>query len=75
MQWLETCNYIVLKSIIYKETYLKSLRNSFKKLYPDKIPMAERLLVGNYNNVKDIHKRPMAKFTQDIAKQLKLISD
>ncbi len=64
---------LVLKSIIYNETYLKSLRNSFKRLYPNKIPMAERLLVGNYTNVKDIHKRPMAKFTQDIAKQLKLI--
>ena len=35
--------------------------------------MAERLLVGNYTRSKDIHKRPMTKFTQDIAKQLKLI--
>lgn len=66
---------LILKSIIYNETYLKSLRNSFKKLYPNKIPMVERLLVGNYNDVKDIHKRPMAKFSQDIAKQLKLISE
>jgi hypothetical protein len=64
---------LVLKSIIYNENYLKSLRNSFTKLYPNKIPMAERLLVGNYTRVKDIHKRPMSKFTQDIAKQLKLI--
>lgn len=64
---------LVLKSIIYNENYLKSLRNSFKKLYPNKIPMAERLLVGNYTRTKDIHKRPMSKFTQDIARQLKLI--
>lgn len=64
---------LVLKSIIYNENYLKSLSNSFTKLYPNKIPMAERLLVGNYTRVKDIHKRPMSKFTQDIAKQLKLI--
>jgi hypothetical protein len=64
---------LVLKSIIYNENYLKSLRNSFTKLYPNKIPMAERLLVGNYTSVKDIHKRPMSKFTQDIARQLKLI--
>jgi hypothetical protein len=64
---------LVLKSIIYNENYLKSLRNSFTKLYPNKIPMAERLLVGNYTRVKDIHKRPMSKFTQDIARQLKLI--
>ncbi|SHK60185.1 HNH endonuclease [Maribacter aquivivus] len=64
---------LILKSIIYNEKYLKSLRYSFGKLYPDKIPMAERLLVGNYTRVKDIHKRPMSKFTQDIARQLKLI--
>lgn len=64
---------LVLKSIIYNESYLKSLRNSFKKLYPNKIPMAERLLVGNYTRTKDIHKRPMSKFTQDIARQLKII--
>lgn len=64
---------LVLKSIIYNKTYLKSLRESFKKLYLDKTPMAERLLVGNYTREKDIHKRPMSKFTQDIAKQLKLI--
>ena len=64
---------LVLKSLIYNENYLRSLQKSFKKLYPDKIPMVERLLVGNYTKTKDIHKRPMSKFTQDIAKQLKLI--
>jgi hypothetical protein len=64
---------LVLKSIIYNQNYLNSLRNSFKTLYPNKIPMAERLLVGNYTRVNDIHKRPMSKFTQDIARQLKLI--
>lgn len=64
---------LVLKSVIYNENYLKTLKNSFTKLYPNKIPMAERLLVGNYTGVKDIHKRPMSKFTQDIARQLKLI--
>ena len=64
---------LILKSMIYKESYLKSLKISFKKLYPNKMPMVERLLVGNYTDEKDIHKRPMAKFTQDIARQLKLI--
>ena len=64
---------LVLKSLIYNENYLKSLKKSFRKLYPNKIPMAERLLVGNYTEQKDIHKRPMSKFTQDIAKQLKII--
>ncbi|MFC0777894.1 hypothetical protein [Flavobacterium sp. HJSW_4] len=64
---------IVLKSMIYNRAYTDSLRRSLEKLYHDKSPMIERLLVGNYLDEKDIHKRPMAKFIQDIAKQLKLI--
>ena len=59
--------------MIYNQKYLEGLRYSFKKLYRDKIPMVERLLVGNYTNEKDIHKRPMSKFTMDLARQLKLI--
>lgn len=64
---------LVLKSMIYNKTYTDVLRASLVKLYRDKAPMLERLLAGNYTNEKDIHKRPMAKFTQDIAKQLGLI--
>jgi hypothetical protein len=64
---------LILKSMIYNQKYLEGLRYSFKKLYRDKIPMVERLLVGNYTNEKDIHKRPMSKFTMDLARQLKLI--
>jgi hypothetical protein len=64
---------LILKSMIYNKEHLKSLQNSFKKLYPNRIPMVERLIVGNYIDPKEIHKRPLSKFTQDIAKQLKLI--
>ncbi|AZA93617.1 Uncharacterised protein [Chryseobacterium nakagawai] len=64
---------LVLKSIIYNQSYTNSLKNALKKLYKDKSPMLEQLLIGNYINEADIHKRPMAKFTQDIAKQLKLL--
>lgn len=64
---------LVLKSMIYNKSYTDSLRNGLEKLYKDKAPMLERLLVGNYTDENDIHKRPMAKFTQDLAKQLKLI--
>lgn len=35
--------------------------------------LIKRMIVGNYINHDEIHKRPLAKFTQDIAKQLKLI--
>lgn len=64
---------LVLKSMIYNKTYSDSLRISLRKLYGEKNPFLERLLLGNYLDEKDIHKRPMAKFTQDIAKQLGLI--
>lgn len=64
---------LVLKSMIYNKEYLVGLQKSFKKLYPNKMPMVERLLIGNYTDPKEIHKRPMSKFTQDIAKQLGLI--
>lgn len=32
-----------------------------------------RMVLGNYVDIEDIHKRPLAKFQQDIAKQLGLI--
>jgi len=35
--------------------------------------MFERFLIGNYTEPKEIHKRPMAKFQQDIAEQLGLL--
>lgn len=59
--------------MIYNKAYTDSLKEGLKKLYKNKAPMLERLLIGNYVDEKDIHKRPMAKFVQDIAKQLKLI--
>jgi hypothetical protein len=64
---------LVMKSIIYDQTYLQQLKTSFSKLYPRKAPMASRFFVGNYTKDRDIHKRPLSKFTMDIAKQLKLI--
>lgn len=63
---------LVHKAKVYNDIYKKSLINSFKALFPDK-SILDRLIVGNYADVFDIHKRPMAKYSQDIAKQLKLI--
>lgn len=70
---LDIAEELVLKSMIYNKQCTESLRISLAKLYRDKAPMLERLLVGNYINETDIHKRPVSKFTQDIARQLKLI--
>jgi hypothetical protein len=63
---------LILKSRVYKLAYRKGLVKSFHKLFTD-ASLANRILVGNYVEPENIHKRPMAKFTQDIAKQLGLL--
>lgn len=66
---------IIVKSEIYNESYKTVLQNSFSKLYGKGKQSINfnRIILGNYTEPKDIHKRPMSKFTQDIAKQLKLL--
>ncbi|MDI1318092.1 hypothetical protein [Flavobacterium sp.] len=63
---------LVHKAKVYSLAYNKSLVDNFKLLFPDK-SILERLIVGNYASASEIHKRPMAKYSQDIARQLKLI--
>ncbi|KFF03355.1 hypothetical protein [Flavobacterium reichenbachii] len=63
---------LVHKAKVYNDVYKKSLVESFKILFPDK-SILDRLIVGNYADNSEIHKRPMAKYSQDIARQLKLI--
>lgn len=60
------------KAVVYKESYNQSLAQNFQQLFPDKA-LINRLVIGNYDRPEDIHKRPLAKFTQDIAEQLGLI--
>lgn len=60
---------LIIKSQIYNESYINQLRMSFSRLALNH-KLFERLLIGNYTEEKDIHKRPMSKFTQDIAKDL-----
>lgn len=60
------------KSLVYSDAYKKSLIKNYESLFPDKT-MINRLIIGNYDKPELIHRRPMAKFTYDIAKQLKLI--
>jgi 5-methylcytosine-specific restriction endonuclease McrA len=63
---------IIWKSKIYNKSYQQILRDSFAKLF-SKHTDFNRFILGNYYKQEDIHKRPMAKFVQDIAKQLRLI--
>lgn len=62
---------VVWKSKIYNRFYLESLKESFSRLFANKADF-NRFILGNYDKPEDIHKRPMAKLTQDIAKQLGL---
>ncbi|MEY5049779.1 MAG: hypothetical protein RLZZ175_3138 [Bacteroidota bacterium] len=59
-------------SQVYNDDSKAELVDSFKELFPDKA-MINRLIIGNYDSPEDIHLRPLAKFTQDIARELKLI--
>lgn len=63
---------LIHKAKVYTNAYNKSLVNNFHDLFPDK-KILENLILGNYANSSDTFKRPMAKYTQDLAKQLGLI--
>ncbi|NRD19518.1 hypothetical protein HNV08_05625 [Winogradskyella eckloniae] len=63
---------LVLKAKANPQTYRSMLEKSYSKLFPDPT-IIDRLLVGNYTKAEELGKRPMAKYTQDIARQLKLI--
>lgn len=63
---------LVHKKLVYNNAYRNNLTRDFAKLFPDPA-LIERLIIGNYDNPADIHKRPMAKFVQDIAVDIRLI--
>lgn len=63
---------LMVKKLMYDKCNRMSLYNSFSKLqlHPD---LYLRTLVGNYIKENEIHKRPMSKFMQDIARDLGII--
>lgn len=64
---------IISKSVIYNDSYKRALSSAIPNLYRNNVINFSRFVTGNYTDPKDIHKRPMAKFTQDISRQLGLI--
>lgn len=60
---------LLLKYIAYNKTQIDDL-SELLSLPPDII---SRIVIGNYIDRESIHKRPLAKFQQDIARQLGLI--
>jgi hypothetical protein len=65
---------IIWRSKIYSESYQETLKKSFAKLSLKQSDF-KRFIIGNYYKQEDIHKRPMSKLVQDIARQLKLIEN
>lgn len=63
---------LLIKSQIYNESYIKSLKIGFQNLNLNP-ELFKRIIVGNYTEDIDIHKRPMSKITMDIARELGLI--
>lgn len=64
---------LVWKSKTRNDVYKKQMINSFIKLFPRKKADINRFLYGFYSSPNEIHKRPLTKLQQDIAKQLKII--
>jgi hypothetical protein len=62
---------IIWKYKVYNPSYLKSLNESFNKKFDN--GGFKRFIIGNYDRPADIHKRPLAKITQDIARQIGLL--
>lgn len=61
---------IVWKCLFYRPSYLEGLRKAFGiNLSPDDVL---RMVMGVYPSEKDVHKRPLSKMIQDVAKQLNL---
>jgi len=63
---------IIQKTIIYGDTYSKSLFDNWKDIFVDEYD-AQRMMLGNYTKKTDFEKRPLAKLTRDIAEELGLI--
>ena len=65
---------LFLKQHIYSEDRITELCKSFPELFtsPNEV---RQLVLGNYIDKKDVGKRPLAKMTRDIMKQLKFIEE
>ncbi len=63
---------IILKSLAYNSSYRKNLIRDFGK-HRINNNLINRFILGNYVKENEIHKRPLAKFMQDIGKEAGLI--
>jgi hypothetical protein len=62
---------MVWKRRVFSPDYKKKLTNLMKYRLTDR--EIDRMVFGNYTNPDEFHKRPLAKFMYDLARELKLI--
>lgn len=55
------------------KVFIQQLQKSFTKLFPNHVHNFHRFLYGLYELEKDIHRKPLTKMQQDIARQLGII--
>jgi len=63
---------LLIKSQAYDPAYKQILFEKFSGLGITRIDI-ERLLIGNYSSENEIHKRPLSKFVQDLARELGIL--
>lgn len=64
---------IIWKSMAKNYSYMKQLKQSYKCIFGSYGVNKIRFLYGFYEKQCDVHKRPLSKMKQDIAKQLKIL--
>lgn len=72
-EYRDVAEEVVWKAKIYNSAYRNQLSNSFTQLFPYDLKDFPRLLLGSYTRVEDIHKRPLTKLMQDIAREIGLL--
>ena len=70
--YCDTVEEVIWKYRIYNKAGRQALMDGFSDVLPDKTDW-NRLILGNYDQERDLLKRPLAKLVQDVAKQLGII--
>lgn len=68
----DTVEEVIWKYRVYNKAGRQALIDSYGHLLPHESDW-NRFVLGNYDREEDIHKRPLAKLVQDVAKQLGVI--
>ncbi len=69
---LDVVEELIIKRTVYNESYKGTLIKAFPKLF-NRSNLSERVLLGNFTSPADIHKRPLAKFMQEIDLAIKAV--